>query len=189
MTEETPFNPCSKKGEIRAEIAITLLNEVRAGKLNAMIARSADFYGPHVKTGVANILVFEKLAQGATASWLVNDSVRHSYTYTLDAAKSLAMLADTESAWNQTWHVPTARNPPTGKEFIEGWRKYLKLSRSTEFCAARSSRLLACLTRISGSPTKCFIRAIRNISLTRPSSRRLSVSNLLLTPRESGGPH
>jgi nucleoside-diphosphate-sugar epimerase len=119
MTEETPFNPCSKKGEIRAQIATTLLNEIRAGKLNAMIARSADFYGPHARTSVANILGFENFAKGATASWLVNDAVPHSYTYTPDAAKSLTMLADTESAWNQTWHVPTAANPPTRKEFIE----------------------------------------------------------------------
>jgi nucleoside-diphosphate-sugar epimerase len=119
MTEETPFNPCSKKGEIRGQIATTLLNEVRAGKLNAMIARSADFYGPHARTSVANILIFEKFARGATAAWLVNDSVPHSYTYTPDAAKSLAMLAATESAWKQTWHVPTAANPPTGKEFIQ----------------------------------------------------------------------
>src|SRR5450755_4055331 len=49
MTEETPFNPCSKKGEIRAQIASTLLNEVKTGKLTAMIARSADFYGPNAK--------------------------------------------------------------------------------------------------------------------------------------------
>src|SRR5580698_2413466 len=73
MTEETPFNPCSKKGEIRGQIVTTLLDEIRAGKLNAMIARSADFYGPHARTSVANILVFEKFAKGATASWLVND--------------------------------------------------------------------------------------------------------------------
>jgi nucleoside-diphosphate-sugar epimerase len=119
MTEETPFNPCSKKGEIRAQIATTLLNEVKAGKLTAMIARSADFYGPDARTSVANILVFEKFAKGATASWLVNDSVPHSCTYTPDAAKSLAMLAASEVSWNQTWHVPTAANPPTGKEFIE----------------------------------------------------------------------
>jgi nucleoside-diphosphate-sugar epimerase len=119
MTEETAFNPCSKKGEIRAQIATTLLNEVKAGKLKAMIARSADFYGPHARTSVANILVFDKYAKGATALWLVDDSVRHSYTYTPDAAKSLALLADTESAWNQTWHVPTASNPPTGKDFIQ----------------------------------------------------------------------
>lgn len=119
MTEETPFNPCSKKGEIRAQTATTLLSEVNAGKLTAMIARSADFYGPNAKTSVANLLIFERLARGAKPSWLVNDSVRHSFTYTPDAAKSLALLADSESAWNQTWHVPTAPNPPAGKEFIK----------------------------------------------------------------------
>ena len=118
MTEETPFNPCSKKGEVRAQIATTLLNEIKAGKLNAMIARSADFYGPLVKTSVPNLLVFENFAKGAKASWLANDSVPHSYTYTPDAARSLVLLADSTSAWNQTWHVPTATNPPTGKEFI-----------------------------------------------------------------------
>jgi hypothetical protein len=27
-------------------------------------------------------------------------------------------LADRASAWNQTWHLPTAGNPPTGEEFV-----------------------------------------------------------------------
>jgi nucleoside-diphosphate-sugar epimerase len=119
MTEDTPFNPCSRKGEIRARIATTLLNEMSAGNLTALIARSADFYGPDNRTSVANLLVFDKFAQGKKALWLVNDSVRHSFTFTPDAAKSLALLAATESAWNQTWHVPTAPNPPTGRELIE----------------------------------------------------------------------
>jgi nucleoside-diphosphate-sugar epimerase len=119
MTEETPFNPCSRKGEIRAKIATALLNEVKASKLTAMIARSADFYGPDAKTSVANLLVFERLAKGAKASCLVNDSLPHSYTYTPDAGKSLALLADTDTAWNQTWHVPTAPKPPNGRAFIE----------------------------------------------------------------------
>jgi len=43
MTEETPFNPISKKGEIRAAIATHLLNEMKAGNIQALIARSADF--------------------------------------------------------------------------------------------------------------------------------------------------
>jgi nucleoside-diphosphate-sugar epimerase len=119
MTEETPFNPCSKKGEVRARIATVLLDEIKAGTLKAMIARSADFYGPHAKTSVANMLVFDKFVKGGTASCLVRDSVPHSYTYTPDAARSLLLLADSESAWNQTWHIPTASNPPTGKEFIQ----------------------------------------------------------------------
>src|SRR5712692_7720341 len=118
MTEETPFRPCSKKGEIRAEIATILLNEIKAGNLTALIARSADFYGPRVRTGLPNKLVFDKFAKGAKAMCLINDSVKHSFTYTPDAARSLVLLSDTEDAWNQTWHVPTATDPPTGKEFI-----------------------------------------------------------------------
>jgi nucleoside-diphosphate-sugar epimerase len=119
MIEQTPFNPCSRKGEIRAQIASTLLNEITKGNLIALIARSADFYGPHVRTSVANLLVLDKFAEATKASWLVNDAVRHSWTFTPDAGKSLAVLAESASAWNQTWHVPTAPNPPTGREFIE----------------------------------------------------------------------
>ena len=119
MTEETPFDPCSKKGEIRARIAGVLLDEVKAGNLNALIARAADFYGPSARTGVANILVFDKLAKGAKASVLVKDTTRHSYTFTPDIGKSLVLLAGSEKAWSQTWHLPTASNPPTGKEFVE----------------------------------------------------------------------
>jgi len=121
MTEETPYAPCSKKGEIRAKIATMLINEVKAGHLSAMIARSADFYGPHAdsENGVPNILVFEAFAKRRMASWLVNDVVPHSLTFTPDAARGLEMLAGRESVWNQVWHLPTAPVPPTGKEFIE----------------------------------------------------------------------
>jgi nucleoside-diphosphate-sugar epimerase len=119
MTEQTPFNPCSKKGEIRAQMATTLLNEITKGNLTALIARSADFYGQRVRTSSASLLVFDKFAESAKASWLVNDTVRHSWTFTPDAGKSLALLAESGSAWNQTWDVPTAPNPPTGKEFSE----------------------------------------------------------------------
>jgi nucleoside-diphosphate-sugar epimerase len=119
MTEDTPFNPCSKKGEIRAEIAAALLREMKAGDLTAMIARSADFYGPAARTSVANILVFDKFAKAGTASWFVSDSVPHSFTFTPDAAKGLVMLAKNGRSWNQTWHLPTRSKPPTGKQFIE----------------------------------------------------------------------
>jgi nucleoside-diphosphate-sugar epimerase len=119
MTEETPYAPCSKKGEIRARIATTLMNEVKAGSLSAMIARAADFYGPDTEHGVPNVLVFEPFAKGKTASWLVNAQVPHSLTFTPDAARGVAMLAERASAWNQVWHLPTAPNPPTGREFIE----------------------------------------------------------------------
>jgi nucleoside-diphosphate-sugar epimerase len=128
MTEETPFNPCSKKGEVRAKIATSLINEWKAGALTAMIARAADFHGPETPNGLPNALVFEPLAKNQKASWLANDSVPHSYTYTPDAARSLVTLAESESAWNQTWHVATSRNPPTGKEFISMAAKELSVA-------------------------------------------------------------
>jgi nucleoside-diphosphate-sugar epimerase len=118
MTEETPYAPCSKKGEIRAKIATTLMNEVAAGGLTAMIARSADFYGPDAQNAVPNVLVFEPFAKGSKASWLVNAAAPHSLTFTPDAARGVAMLGGRESAWNQVWHLPTAPDPPTGEEFI-----------------------------------------------------------------------
>ena len=83
-----------------------------------MIARAADFYGPDTRNGVPNLLVFDPFSRKKKASWLVNDRVPHSYTYTPDAAQSLVQLAERDWAWNQTWHVPTAPYPLTGKEFV-----------------------------------------------------------------------
>ena len=118
MTEETPYHPCSQKGEVRARIATTLMDEVKAGRLTAMIARAADFYGPDTPHGLPNVLVFDALAKTSTPSWLVNAKVPHSFTFTPDAARGVAMLAERESAWNQVWHLPTTPDPPTGEQFI-----------------------------------------------------------------------
>jgi nucleoside-diphosphate-sugar epimerase len=118
MTETTPYNPSSKKGEVRARIATRLMEEVKAGHITAIIARAADFYGPAVANSAANLLVFAPLAKRSTPSWLVNANVPHSMTYTPDAARGVAMLASRATAWNQVWHLPTTPAPPTGREFI-----------------------------------------------------------------------
>lgn len=43
--EDTPYNPCSVKVEVSAHLATTLMEEVKAGNMNATIGRAADFYG------------------------------------------------------------------------------------------------------------------------------------------------
>jgi nucleoside-diphosphate-sugar epimerase len=118
MTEETPYSPCSKKGELRAKIATALMEEVKRGNLTALVARSADFYGPDTPNSVPNILVLEAFAKGSKASWLVNAEVPHSLTYTPDAARGVALLAERDSVWNQVWHLPTTPGALTGREFI-----------------------------------------------------------------------
>jgi nucleoside-diphosphate-sugar epimerase len=119
MTEETPVHPTSRKGEVRAAIAEMLMSEVRGGNLKALIARSADFYGPGAKTSVVNVLVFENLRKSKKAQWLIDDRVKHSFTYTPDAGRATALLGNTEKAFNQVWHLPTDRNALTGRQFIE----------------------------------------------------------------------
>lgn len=120
MTEETPVNPPSRKGAVRAQLQEMLLQEVNAGNLQAIIARSADFYGPGIdKTSMLNETVLKNLYKGKKANWLGSANYRHSFTYTPDAGKATALLGNRADAYNQIWHLPTASNPPTGKEWIE----------------------------------------------------------------------
>ncbi len=119
MTEETPIKPSSKKGEVRARVAEMLLREVRNGKLKALIARSADFYGPNTPTSVLSVMVFGNLKKGKKPQWMVNDEVKHTFTYVPDAVRAMALLGNTESAYNQVWHLPTDKNALTGKEIIK----------------------------------------------------------------------
>jgi nucleoside-diphosphate-sugar epimerase len=120
MTEETPVGPSSKKGEVRAEIANKILKEIEKGTITALIARSADFYGPGIQnTSVLTETVFKPLSLGKKASWMSSVDYKHSYTYTPDAGKATALLGNSEDAFNQVWHLPTAANPMTGKEWIE----------------------------------------------------------------------
>lgn len=119
MTEETLLNPPSKKGKIRDAIAQKLLNEVKAGNINALIARSADFYGPNVGTSVLNETVYKNLKNGKKAQWLVDATKIHSFTFVPDAARATALLGNTPDTYNQVWHLPTSSEKITGKDWIE----------------------------------------------------------------------
>ncbi len=119
LTEDLPYKPSSKKGEVRAQIAQMLMNAVTTGKVEALIARSADFYGPGINNSVLNEMVYKNLKVGKKANWLCSLNYKHSFTYTPDAAKATALLGNTKDAYNQIWNLPTDKNPLTGKEWIE----------------------------------------------------------------------
>lgn len=119
MTESTPYNPNSKKGEVRARIATQLMEETKKGNLQASIARAADFYGPKTDKSFINVMVFENFSKGKKAQWLVNAETLHSFTFTPDAGKAIYLLSKNEHSFNQVWHMPTASNPLNGKQYIE----------------------------------------------------------------------
>lgn len=144
MTEDTPYNPRSKKGEVRALIANKIMDRVKEGRLTATIARAADFYGPGADTtGVMNLLVIDKLAKGQKANWLGNDQVTHSYTFTPDAGKALYLLANDPSSFNQIWHLPTTNPAPNGKEYVQMVAEALKVT-------PRHSKLNGFMVKLAG---------------------------------------
>ena len=120
MTEETPVNPSSKKGEVRAKLLEYLNEEIRKKNITALIARAADFYGPYTEgVSLISISVLDKFLKGKKAQWFCNTKVKHSFTNTGDCGKALYLLSKSESNFNQTWHMPTANPAKTGEELIK----------------------------------------------------------------------
>jgi nucleoside-diphosphate-sugar epimerase len=110
MKEDTPINPISRKGEVRRKIAEQLLTEIDLGHIEALIARSADFYGPEAYNTLTYITLFQRLKEGKKPQWMINPKLKHSFTYTPDAAKGTALLGNTPSAYGKVWHLPTDNN-------------------------------------------------------------------------------
>lgn len=119
MTESSPVKPSSEKGAIRTAILNMLYSEMRAGKVKALVARSADFYGPNTANSMTQALIFDNLAKNKSPQWLLGLHHIHSFTYTPDAGKATAWLGNAPDAYGQVWHLPTDPQRFTGKQFIE----------------------------------------------------------------------
>ena len=118
MTEDSPVNPPSKKGKVRAQ-NVALINEaIHDHGLKAVIVRSADFYGPLSKNGILNTLVLDNVMKDKNANWQADVDRIHSFTYLPDAAKATALLGNTDSAYGQVWHLPTSAERLTGRQLI-----------------------------------------------------------------------
>lgn len=118
ITENSPISPTSKKGEVRAEVDKLILAGIEKGKLNAIIARSADFFSGVKDKSLLMNMVYDNLAKGKKAQWFCNAKVIHSNSYTPDLGKGTAMLGNTKDAYNQIWNLPTDPKKISGEEWI-----------------------------------------------------------------------
>lgn len=119
MTEESTCEPPSKKGKVRMLLQEMIFRAIEDRGLKALIARSADFYGPGVKNSPLEVMVIEKFKKKQKAFWQVDAGKLHSFTYTPDAAMATALLGNTADAYGTVWHLPTSDETLTGKDFIE----------------------------------------------------------------------
>jgi nucleoside-diphosphate-sugar epimerase len=83
-----------------------------------MIVRSADFYGPGAALSLTHAIVTEQLKAKKTPRWVGSAKVVHTFTYTGDAGRSVALLGNTASAYGQVWHAVTSKEPMTGEQYV-----------------------------------------------------------------------
>jgi len=119
MTEDSPIQPPSKKGLVRQQLHEMIMSEIDNHTLKALIARSADFYGPETNNSVIGETVAKNLIRGKAAQVFGDVDSIHTFTYTPDAAKATALLGNTDDAYGQVWHVPTTKERLTMLQWIE----------------------------------------------------------------------
>jgi nucleoside-diphosphate-sugar epimerase len=107
LTEDTPSKIVSKKGAVRVAIEKLLKEEIQNRIINIQIVRSADFYGKDVRNSMFNEVVVKNILANKKANWFIDANKKHALTLVEDAAKATALLGNTNSAYNQVWHLPT----------------------------------------------------------------------------------
>lgn len=109
LDEQTPPNPCSRKGEIRAHVAERLFAAHYRGEIRATSGRASDFYGPGGTLTHLGDQFWRPALAGRTARVLVNPDMRHTYHYIPDVAAGLATLGTAgDDAYGQPWMLPCA---------------------------------------------------------------------------------
>jgi nucleoside-diphosphate-sugar epimerase len=109
LDEDTPVNPCSRKGEIRARVAERLLEAHRRGDVLATTGRASDFYGPDAPLGHVGDQFWRGAIAGGSAWVLVDPDAIHTYHYVPDVAAGLLALGTAEEdAYGRPWMLPCA---------------------------------------------------------------------------------
>lgn len=107
--EDTPSNPCSRKGETRARAAERLFAAHRKGDVIATAGRASDFYGPGgTLTGLGDFF-WPRVLAGKTAYVPYPLDAIHTYHYIPDVADGLATLGCAgPDAYGLPWMLPCA---------------------------------------------------------------------------------
>ncbi|KXO98375.1 NAD-dependent epimerase/dehydratase family protein [Tsukamurella pseudospumae] len=114
----TPFEPRGRKAAVRAQIATRLQEEMGAGRIEAVIVRAPEFYGPGKTQGLTNTTVFDRITKGERPLVPVSADTKRSLIWTPDASRAMGLIGNTPDAYGQTWHLPIDQNRLTYREMI-----------------------------------------------------------------------
>ncbi len=109
FNEEHQQNPNTKKGLARKQTADLLIKAIAEKRVNAVIGRSADFYGEFAVNSPFYISFLENMLKGKAPQVLGRKGVTHSFAYSGDNGRALVELALEDSTYGQVWHLPVGR--------------------------------------------------------------------------------
>ncbi|MCG7310172.1 NAD-dependent epimerase/dehydratase family protein [Brachybacterium sp. ACRRE] len=118
QTEETPFRPVGRKAVVRARIADMLLEAIDEERVEGVICRAPEFYGPGRTQSFTTSLVFDRIAEGTTPRAPLTDDTLRTLIWTPDASRGMALIGNTPSAFGRTWHLPVDPAPLTYRTLI-----------------------------------------------------------------------
>jgi len=108
INEDSPFNPRSRKGTLRAEMAEQMMQAHRRGEVRATALRSSDYYGPGVTLSAMGQMVFGNLAAGKKAQLIGSATQPHSFAYIEDVGLAASTLGTHENVTGKIWVAPHA---------------------------------------------------------------------------------
>ncbi|AQW20691.1 NAD-dependent dehydratase [Lentilactobacillus curieae] len=109
QTESSPLLHEGRKSTVRAKMAKRLIDEIKKGDLPIVICRAPEFYGPDNTKSITNSMIFNRIKAGKRVFIPVNDKTKRTLIWTPDASRAMALIGNTESAYGQTWHLPTTK--------------------------------------------------------------------------------
>ena len=118
LTEDLPQLARGPNGQVRAQIAETLLRAHKTGRIRATIGRAASFFGPHVHESTVGDRVFARAVTGKAAQVLGDPDLPHTVTYIEDFGRALVTLGERDEALGEVWHVPNAE-AVTMRSFVQ----------------------------------------------------------------------
>jgi nucleoside-diphosphate-sugar epimerase len=109
MTEQTPCEAHTRKGKVRLAMAEQLQSLHDSGELVVATARASDYFGPRgTSQSPLGDLVIGAALKGKKARVIGDPDQPHSYTYTVDAARTLSALGSRDDVDGEVFHVPNA---------------------------------------------------------------------------------
>lgn len=118
QTEETPFAPKGRKGQVRALMANMVLKEMEQKNIPVTLGRAPEFYGPGKTQSFTNALIIDKLKADEKPCVPVRDDTLRTLIWTPDASRALAVLGNAPDTSGQTWHLPCCDDRLTYAQFV-----------------------------------------------------------------------